>query len=87
MTDDELHRAWIDGQSLDAIAASLGVARETVAGRVRRLRQKEGLARWPYRDIKRRTDAPPEPPKRLKPGTSTLPPLASLEGHGAPPRR
>lgn len=48
ITDDELHRLWIDGQSLDTIAATAGTTKKTIGGRVRRLRRLEGLQRWPY---------------------------------------
>jgi hypothetical protein len=84
MTDDELHVAWIAGQSIYAIARHARTTPATIAGRVRRLRRKEGLERWPYHPftLKPRRDASPDPPKRIRSGTSTLPPLASLEGHG-----
>ena len=86
MTDDELHAAWIAGHSLDTIADRARTTKHTIGGRVRRLRASEGLERWPYHGspIKRRAHSAP---KRIRPGRSTLPPLASLEGHGETPRR
>jgi hypothetical protein len=92
MTEDELHRDWNAGLSVHMIAARAGTTGKTIAGRVRRLRQKQGLERWPYHaspiKSQRTTEAPSPPkPKPLPPGASTLPPLASLEGHGETSRR
>jgi transposase len=88
MTDDELHRRWNAGQSLTTIAERAGVSKHTIGGMVRRLRANEGIERWPYHPppLKPRT-SDRHGPKRLKAGTSTLPPLASLEGHGETPHR
>jgi transposase len=88
MTDDDLHRRWIAGQSLTTIAERAGVSKHTIGGMIRRLRADEGIERWPHHDapLKPRKRKP-DPPKRLKPGASTLPPLASLEGHGETPHR
>jgi hypothetical protein len=90
MTDDELHRLWtVERASLATIAARARTTKHTVGGMVRRLRRAEGVERWPYHEapIKPPKKRDRNPPKRLKPGTSTLPPLASLEGHGETSRR
>jgi hypothetical protein len=81
MTDDELHAAWIAGHSVTAIATRAETTPAALANRVRRLRRKEGLERWPYHGLpnKLRT-RDPDPPKRLKRGSSTLPPLPSDDG-------
>jgi hypothetical protein len=88
MTDDELHAAWIAGQSLTKIAERDGTTKNVINGRIRRLRASEGVKHWPYHGspLKPRTSERNAPP-RIRPGTSTLPPLASLEGHGETPRR
>jgi hypothetical protein len=86
MTDDELQSRWIAGESLNSIAKRAGVSKHVIGGKVRLLRRAEGIERWPYHEDSfrpRRQD----PPKRPKAGASTLPPLASLEGHGETPHR
>ena len=87
MTDDELHDRWIAGESLNSIAKRAKVTKNVVGGWVRLLRKNEGVERWPYHDDAIARHEPRYTPKRLKAGTSTLPPLASLEGHGETPRR
>lgn len=81
MTDDELQRRWTAGESLGSIAKRAGVSKNVIGGKVRLLRKNEGVARWPYHEDAFRA-ARQDPRKRLKAGVSTLPPLASLEGHG-----
>ena len=93
MTNEQLQRRWIAGESLDTIADDDGRStRGSIASRIRRLRAKEGVERWPHREYPihpRAADAPPDPPKvpRFRSGGSTLPPLPSLAGHGPTPRR
>jgi hypothetical protein len=88
VTDDELRRLWNAGLSINTIAARSGVTRGSMANRIRRLRRKEGMERWPYRDnpIVPGTSAP-RARRPIRAGVSTLPPLPSLEGHGQAPRR
>ena len=86
MTDDELRDRWIAGQSLNSIAKRAGVSKHVIGGKIRLLRKNEGVERWPYHEDAFRP-ARQDPRKRLKAGVSTLPPLASLEGHGETPRR
>ena len=88
MTDDELHRLWtVERASLSAIAAAASRTKHYIGGRIRGLRRAEGIERWPYHDAPIKPRKAPDPPKRLKPGASTLPPLSSLEGHGETSRR
>lgn len=86
MTDDELQSCWASGKTLDEIAVLARKPRGTITSTIRRRRDKEGPERWPRRASPIKPN-PRHTPKRIRSGTSTLPPLASLEGHGETPRR
>jgi hypothetical protein len=81
VTDDELHRMWIEGYSKGRIAIRAGTTIHTIAGRIRRLRRREGLDRWPKRlfvaDKPAKPGDKPRSPERA--GKTTLPPLRSLD--------
>lgn len=75
MTDAELQRLWSEGRTLAEIAQRADATVNTIVGRVRRARKRDGVKLWPLRSIivTRKT----APAKRLKPGEPTLPPLGS----------
>lgn len=77
LDDNELHRAWLEGQSLTAIARAHKTSRSTLSVRVQRLRMREGEERWPHRAPAIHAATKPTSVKRA--GVSTLPPLPSLQ--------
>jgi hypothetical protein len=79
MTDNELHAMWIEGYSVGRIAIRARTTIGAMSGRIRRLRRREGLERWPMRFFVsvERPHPKPRPPERA--GKTTLPPLRSLE--------
>jgi hypothetical protein len=77
MTDDELHTAWVGGVLVQTIAHDAQSTMHAIAGRVRRLRRKEGEDRWPLRASVAQTK-PNKHAHVKRAGASTLPPLGSL---------
>jgi GcrA cell cycle regulator len=68
--DDTLRKLWAEGLSASLIAERMGTTKNAIVGRARRLR-------LPSRPSPIRRNASPPPVRRVKPGVSTLPPVAS----------
>ena len=76
-----LFQLWtVDKLPISEIARLLDASESKVERWVQKLRRLEGEDRWPLRRGAIHPRRVPETPKRLKRGTSTLPPLASLDG-------
>jgi len=81
---DEIYRLnglWLAGDSIETIGKKMGRTKNSVTGKVNRLRADEGEGKWPVRGSPiKPAGSGKNPGRRKRPPikSSTLPPLASL---------